>query len=201
MRISICMYNIKQDWLQNVQYIVPWHGIAFSPWIIHSAWCSLGCICYYSGKFVKLYLSVFAAIDPSKLDVNRDLTTGVLKIRTKKETIKGKRDCKGTLDRLLALFFQLLSIKLHWVCLRIRQKGEGRGEPADSTARPITKQNSVIQARQQSSATPLLWIRGECWQWYHTYPIQLKSPESYSSLRSFRHCICKIERQGQFFVP
>lgn len=40
-RKSICMYNIKQDWLQNVQYIVPWHGIAFSPWIIHSAWCSL----------------------------------------------------------------------------------------------------------------------------------------------------------------
>lgn len=42
---------------------------------------------------------------PSKLDVNTDLTTGVLKIRTKKETIKGKRDCKGTLDRLLAFFF------------------------------------------------------------------------------------------------
>lgn len=42
---------------------------------------------------------------PSMLHVNRDLTTGVLKIRTKKETIKGRRDCKGTLDRLLALFF------------------------------------------------------------------------------------------------
>lgn len=37
--------------------------------------------------------------------MNTDLTTGVLKIRTKKETIKGKRDCKGTLDRLLAFFF------------------------------------------------------------------------------------------------
>lgn len=42
---------------------------------------------------------------PSKLDVNTDLTTGVLKIRTKKETIKGKRNCKGTLDRLLAFYF------------------------------------------------------------------------------------------------
>lgn len=53
---------------------------------------------------MKLYLSVFAAVDPQSWIVNRDLTTGVLKIRTKKETIKGKRDCKGTLDRLLALF-------------------------------------------------------------------------------------------------
>lgn len=57
------MYNIKQDWLQNVQYIVPWHGITFSPWIIHSAGCSLGCICYQA-QFVTLYRTVFAAVDP-----------------------------------------------------------------------------------------------------------------------------------------
>lgn len=36
--------------------------------------------------------------------MNRDLTTGVLEIRTKKETVEGRRDRKGTLDRLLAFF-------------------------------------------------------------------------------------------------
>lgn len=93
------------------------------------------------GKFCEVVSLSVCCCWPSKLDVNRDLTTGVLKIRTKKETIKGKRDCKGTLDRLLALFFQLLSIKPHWVCLRIRQKGG----LANTTARPITKQDPVIQ--------------------------------------------------------
>lgn len=143
------------------------------------------------GKFCEVVSLSVCCCWPSKLDVNRDLTTGVLKIRTKKETIKGKRDCKGTLDRLLALFFQLLSIKPHWVCLRIRQYHSSTNNQAGSG-------DSV---RQQSSATPLLWIHGEYWQWYHTHPIQLKSLESYFLLPSFRHSNCKIERQGQFFVP
>lgn len=76
---------------------------------------------------------------PSKLDVNRDLTTGVLKIRTKKETIKGKRDCKGTLDRLLALFFWYFQSNCTgsvWGC-------DNWG--LASAARPITKQDPVIQ--------------------------------------------------------
>lgn len=34
---------------------------------------------------MELYLTALATVDPQKLDVNRDLTTGVLKIRTKKE--------------------------------------------------------------------------------------------------------------------
>lgn len=108
---------------------------------------------------------------PSKLDVNRDLTTGVLKIRTKKETIKGKRDCKGTLDRLLALFFLILSIKLHWVCLRMWQLRIGQRSSTNNQAGPG---DSV---RQQSSATPLLWIRGGYWQWtIHTlYNLSLQN--------------------------
>lgn len=70
--------------------------------------------------------------------MNRDLTTGVLKIRTKKETIKGERDCKGTLDRLLGLFFSDT----------FNQTAPGLSEDTTtgglaSTAGPITK--SVIQ--------------------------------------------------------
>lgn len=133
---------------------------------------------------------------PSKPDVNRDLTTGVLKIRTKKETIKGRGDCKGTLDRLLApLFFRYFQSNCTGSVWRCDSWGLA------SAARPITKQDPEIRARQQSSATPLLRIQGEYWQWYHTHPIQLKSIESHSSLPSFRHSNCKIERQGQFFVP
>ncbi len=85
---------------------------------------------------------------PSKLHVNRDLTTGVLKIRTKKETIKGKRDCKGTLDRLLAPFFRYFQSNCTgsvW--------GYDKWGLADSTARPITKQNPVIQ--RDSNRVPL----------------------------------------------
>lgn len=42
---------------------------------------------------MKVYLTALATasatVDPSKLNVNRELTTGVLKIRRKKETIEG----------------------------------------------------------------------------------------------------------------
>lgn len=133
---------------------------------------------------------------PSKLDVNRDLTTGVLKIRTKKETIKGKRDCKGTLDRLLALFFSYF----HSNCTGSvwGYDKEGIGWYHSSTNNQAGPSESV---RQQSSASPLLRIQGENWQWYHTHHIQVKSLESYSSLPSFRRSNCKTECQSQFFVP
>lgn len=77
---------------------------------------------------------------PSKLDVNRDLTTGVLKIRTKKETIKGRRDCKGTLDRLLALFF---SDTFSQNELGLSEECDNRG--LAGPARPISLQDPVIQ--------------------------------------------------------
>lgn len=131
-----------------------------------------------------------------KADVNRDLTNGVLKIRTKKETIKGKGDCKGTLDRLLALFFsyfQSTCVGSVWGC------DKGRiGRYRSSTNNQAGPSESV---RQQSNATPLLRIQGENWQCYHTHPIQVKSLESYSSLPSFKHSNCKTEYQSQFFVP
>lgn len=85
---------------------------------------------------------------PSKLDVNTDLTTGVLKIRTKKETIKGKRNCKGTLDRLLAFFFlwyfQSKCAGFVWGC-------DNWG--LASTARPKALQDPVIQ--RDSNRVPL----------------------------------------------
>ena len=85
---------------------------------------------------------------PSKLDVNRDLTTGVLKIRTKKETFKGKRDCKGTLDRLLALF----SATFNQTALGLSDNTT-KGGLADTTAQPITMQDPMIQ--QDSRRVPL----------------------------------------------
>lgn len=73
-------------------------------------------------------------------------------------------------------FFLILSIKLHWYCLKKRQTG-CLGKKNRSTNNQAGPGDSV---RQQSSATALLWIQGEYWQWYHGYPIELKSLESHS---------------------
>lgn len=72
----------------------------------------------------------------------------MLKIRTKKETIKGKRDCKGTLDRLLALF----SATFNQTAPALSEDTT-KGGLADSTAQPITKQDPMIQ--RDSNRVPL----------------------------------------------
>lgn len=62
--------------------------------------------------------------------MNRDLTTGVLEIRTKKETVEGRRESQRHTRQAtrLLLFSQILSIerkKKRWIHLRMRQLGIG----------------------------------------------------------------------------
>lgn len=130
---------------------------------------------------------------PSKTDMNRDLTTGVLKIRTKKETIKRKGDCKGTLDRLLALF----SATFNQTALGLSEDTT-TGGLANTPAQPITKQ--VPMNQWDSNRVPLHCYGSrektdnDAIHTLYKWRIILFTP-------SFRHNNCKTERQSQFFVP
>lgn len=88
--------------------------------------------------------------------MNRYLTTGVLKIRTKKETIKGKRDCEGTLGRLLALFF--FSATFNQTAL-VTSEDTTKGGLADKHSSTNDQAGPGDCTRQQPIATPLLWIQ------------------------------------------